>query len=198
MLDEWRRKISGGTAKSPPPGWKQIKYLLVAAICLGLLALIWPSNNTESASEPGTQTAQSAGVGRARADLAADLEQILSQVEGAGTVQVSITLSSDGLKNYARNTKNEHRETQEADNVGGDRNIVEESQSSDIAVSGGAALLVEDSAPEVVGVLVVADGAVNTAVKEKLTSATATLLNISPYQVRVEARKGNINGDKQK
>lgn len=198
MLDEWRRKIGSGTVKGPPPGGKQVKYLLVAVVCLGLLALIWPSNDSSPHPELGEQTNQSDGVGLARADLAADLEQILSQVEGAGAVEVSLTLSSDGIKNYARNTKNEHRDTQEADNVGGDRNIVEENQTSDIAISGGAALLVEDSAPEVVGVLVVADGAVNNTIKERLTNATATLLNISPYQVRVEARKGNTNGDKQK
>lgn len=194
MLDEWRRRITGGNIKSPPGG-RQIKYLLVAVVCLGLLALIWPSSNKGVNPDSVTKATQSDGVNQAKAVLAADLERILSRVEGAGTVEVSITLSSDGLKNYARNTKNEHRETQEADSVGGDRNIVEENQSSDIAISGGGALLVEDNAPEVVGVLVVADGAVNHMIKEKLTDATATLLNIPPYQVRVETRKGNAYGD---
>lgn len=192
MLDEWKRKITGDLEKSVTTNWsKKGKYLIVAAVCLGILSLMWPLKNSVPVQTAAPSALKYQGVAQAKADLAVELESILSQVEGAGTVQVSITLSSDGLKSYALNTKKERRETQEMDRNGGDRSITEENQSSDIAVSGGAALLVEDSAPEVVGVLVVAEGAANSLVKEKLTDATTTLLNISPHQVRVVARKGD-------
>lgn len=105
-------------------------------------------------------------------------------------MSVSISLRSDGLKNYASNTQNEVRETSEQDRNGGDRKIREENMSSDVAVSGGSALLVEEKAPEILGVLVVAEGAGNASVKEELSDATATLLDISPHQVRVLPRKG--------
>ncbi|MDD3364465.1 MAG: hypothetical protein PHZ03_05745 [Syntrophomonas sp.] len=192
LLDEWMRKITGEEEKKVFANWgKKSKYLVVIAVCLGLLALIWPQakSTPQEITVPANQN--SSGVAQAKANLAGELQSILSQVEGAGKVQVSLTLSSDGLKSYARNTKNEHRETQETAQSSGDRNIKEDNQTSDIAVSGGAALLVEDSAPEVVGVLVVADGAGNGLVKEKLTDATITLLNISPNQVRVVTRKGD-------
>ena len=191
MWEEWIKKIGGNEEKKGWADWgKKGSYLLVILICVGILALIWPQGKSEvqKAALPETQT--SSGVSQAKANIANELQNILSQVEGAGKVQVSISLSSDGLKSYARNTKDEQRETQELDRSGGDRNIKENNQSSDIAVSGGSALLVEDRAPEIVGVLVVADGAKNGAVKERLTAATTTLLNISPQQVRVEARKG--------
>ena len=191
MLEEWIRKITGKDDKNGLINWGQKgKYLVAAAICLGLLALIWPPGNSAPNKTTASPAEQSDGVAQAKDKLAGELEDILSQVEGAGKVQVSITLSSDGLKDYARNTKNEHRETEELDNSGGDRNIKEENQTSDIAVSGGAALLVEDKAPEVVGVLVVAEGAQDGLIKEKLTDAAVTLLNISPHQVRVVAGKG--------
>jgi len=185
------KKISGDEEKKGGTDWgKKSRYLLVILICVGILALIWPQGKSEiqQAALPETQTSSS--VSQAKANIANELQSILSQVEGAGKVQVSISLSSDGLKSYARNTKDENRETQEMDHSGSDRNIKENNQSSDIAVSGGSALLVEDRAPEIVGVLVVADGAKNGAVKERLTAATTTLLNISPQQVRVEARRG--------
>jgi len=191
VWEEWIKKISGDEGKTGWADWgKKSKYLLVILICMGILALIWPQGKSEvqKATLPEGQT--SSGVSQAKANLANELQTILSQVEGAGKVQVSISLSSDGLKSYARNTKDEKRETQELDRSGSDRNIKENNQSSDIAVSGGSALLVEDRAPEIVGVLVVAEGARNGAVKERLTAATTTLLNISPQQVRVEARKG--------
>ncbi|MFA7077484.1 MAG: hypothetical protein WC147_03595 [Syntrophomonas sp.] len=192
MWDEWKKKITGDLEKSGAANWsKKGKYLIVAAVCLGILSLMWPINNSVPVQTAAPSAMKYEGVAQAKADLAVELESILSQVEGAGTVQVSITLSSDGLKSYARNTKHERRETQEMDRNSGDRNITEENQSSDIAASGGAALLVEDSAPEVVGVLVVAEGAANSLVKEKLTDATTTLLNIAPHQVRVVARKGD-------
>jgi len=192
VWDEWKKKITGDLEKSGAANWsKKGKYLIVAAVCLGILSLMWPINNSVPVQTAAPSAMKYEGVAQAKADLAVELESILSQVEGAGTVQVSITLSSDGLKSYARNTKHERRETQEMDRNSGDRNITEENQSSDIAASGGAALLVEDSAPEVVGVLVVAEGAANSLVKEKLTDATTTLLNIAPHQVRVVARKGD-------
>ncbi len=192
MLDEWMRKMTGEEEKKVFANWgKKGKYLVVVAVCLGLLALIWPQGKSVPQDTAKSASQNSSGVAQAKANLTGELQNILSQVEGAGKVQVSLTLSSDGLKSYARNTKNERRETQEMDKSGGDRNIKEDNQVSDIAVSGGAALLVEDSAPEVVGVLVVADGAGNGLVKEKLTDATVTLLNISPHQVRVVTRKGD-------
>ena len=192
MLDEWMRKIIEKDKKKVFTNWgKKGKYLVVVAVCLGLLALIWPQGKSVPRETAGPESQNSSGVAQAKTNLAGELQSILSQVEGAGKVQVSLTLTSDGVKSYARNTKNEHRETQEIDRSSGDRNIKEDNQTSDIAVSGGAALLVEDSAPEVVGVLVVADGAQDGLVKEKLTDATVTLLNISPHQVRVVARKGD-------
>lgn len=194
MLEEWKRKWNGDPAAQT--GGRYGMYVLVVAVCLGLLALLWPSGEKPVLPENSPVAAQAGGVDQARNALAADLERILSQVEGAGAVQVSISLNSDGQKNYARNSKNEHRTTQEADSVGGDREVIEENQSSDIAISGGTALLVEDTAPQVTGVLVVAEGAGNFLVKERLTDATAVLLNVAPHQVRVETRKGTGNDNK--
>ncbi len=188
MLEEWIRGKQDPDSENQTKGWtKWSRYLLAIVVCIGLLALIWPANKSQPSKL--AVKAASSSVDQAKEKLSSELESILSQVDGAGEVGVSISLSSNGLKNYASNTENEIRETSEQDRTGGDRKIREENLSSDIAVSGGSALLVEEQAPHILGVLVVADGARNPAVKERLTDATATLLNISPHQVSVVPRK---------
>lgn len=187
MLEEW---IRGSQKEDGAPGmieWgKWSRYLLALVICIGLLALIWPSGKSQPAKVAVTTDSN---VNQVQENLSQELESILAQIDGAGKVGVSITLSSNGVKNYASNSKNEVRETSEQDRNGGDRKIREENLTSDIAVSGSSALLVEEKAPDVLGVLVVAEGARDAAIKEELTNATATLLNISPHQVRVLPRK---------
>lgn len=188
MLEEWIRGSQKGEESKESPDWnKWTRYLLALVVCIGLLALIWPAGKSEPAKVSAVSGSQS-NLEQSEDQMSRELEAILSQIDGAGQVGVSITLSSNGQKKYASNSKNEVRETSEKDN-GTDRMIREENQSSDIAVSGSAALLVEEEAPVVVGVLVVAQGAGDAAVKEELTTAAATLLNIPEHQISVVPRK---------
>ena len=122
-------------------------------------------------------------------ELAGELEAILAQIEGAGQVQVSISLESDGQKTFASNDRNETRETAENGPGGTVKKISEKNTTRDLAVSGGNPLLVENRYPRVIGVLVVAEGAGSPAVCERLINATTTLLNISSHQVSVMPRR---------
>lgn len=187
MIEEWVRGIYPGKGEEGNNQRKWSRYILVIVICIGMLALVWPMGKNQPVQVPETST--SGSVERSQQKISQELENILSQVEGAGQVRVSISLNSDGLKSYASNTKNDVRETVEKDKSGGDRQVREENVSSEIAVSGGSALLVEEKAPQITGVLVVADGADDPVVKEELGEATAALLNLSPHQIRVLPRK---------
>ncbi|NLG32434.1 MAG: hypothetical protein GX550_02840 [Syntrophomonadaceae bacterium] len=188
MLDEWIRKTkdTDGEKKTLFTG-KNRKYVLIILICIGLLALLWPtSNRSQLTPLPASLEVESQN----RPAYTMELESILSQIEGAGEVKVSITLVSDGVKTYATNVRNETRETKESDSKGVTKNSREENLSQDIAVSSGNPLLIEEKYPEVLGVLIVSDGASSPVVQEKLVNATATLLNISSHKVRVMPRKG--------
>lgn len=191
MLDEWIR--GEGDNEKNGGGWlngKKGRLILVIVICLGLLALIWPNNKADA---PRNQIAQpltdkvSQGM---KASMQADLEAILSQIKGAGVVEVSVTLGSQGTRSYATNNREERRETSE----NGRSQTVEESSTRDLAVSSGNPLLVEEKMPEIMGVLVVADGAGDPQVQESLTNATSTLLNIPAHKVRVLPREGGNDG----
>lgn len=192
MLDEWFRKNPNGD--EGPSKWELLnnkkKQLIIIIISLGLLALIWPSSKVENhkITEKGSSIAvKEDDISRS---LAYELESILTKIDGVGEVDVSLSLSSAGTKSYLTNTREEKRDIKEADNKGMKKNTLEENVTRDLAVSSGTPLLIEEKRPEILGVLVVASGANNSEVAEQLTSATATLFNISPHKVTVMPRKG--------
>lgn len=167
------------------------RLVLVALICVGLLAIIWPlGKEGQHKAVPVSASAEPVLTGKSR-QMSFQLEQILSRIAGAGLVQVDIMLASDGSREYARNTREERRDTNEQQIQGLSKRVLEESTVHDLAVSSGNPLLVEERTPEVLGVLVVATGASDVAVKEQLSTATATLLNIPLHRVMVVAGKGS-------
>lgn len=190
MWENWLKK-----ARQQRPGlsWFQSrkgKTVLVIAVCIGLLAILWPVGqiNSQPAANTGV-AAQPAKAGKSK-QIGEQLEYILSQIEGAGTVRVDVMLASEGSREYAHNAREEKRDTSEQQAQGLNKRVVEQSTALDLAVSSGNPLLVEERTPEVLGVLVVADGASNVAVKEQLTTATSTLLNVPLHRVMVVAGKG--------
>ena len=54
------------------------------------------------------------------------------------------------------------------------------------------ALLVEETAPEIIGVLVVAEGADDAVVQERLLHAVAALLQISLHQIDIVPGEGAV------
>ncbi|MGI6453345.1 MAG: hypothetical protein ACOX0E_07785 [Syntrophomonadaceae bacterium] len=196
MLEEWIRTVKASDDKQPILSGKKTRYVIVIMICLGLLALIWPSSSYNGVveSSPGISASDYQPLDTTKGQIIAELEAILAQVEGAGQVEVSLTLASDGIMTYATNQRHEERETQEEDSRGVKKTSHETSTSEDLAVSSGEPLLVEKKYPQVTGVLVVADGANLPEIQERLTNATATLLQIPAHKVRVMPRKGDNNG----
>ncbi|NLJ72721.1 MAG: hypothetical protein GX333_06885 [Syntrophomonadaceae bacterium] len=192
MLDEWFRKNPNGDEK--PSKWELLnnkkKQLIIIIISLGLLALIWPSSKVENNKTTGICSSIEVKEGNISKSMAQELESILTKIDGVGAVDVSLSLSSDGTKSYLTNTREEKRDIKEADNKGMKKNTLEENLTRDLAVSSGTPLLIEEKRPEILGVLVVANGANNSEVAEQLISATATLFNISPHKVTVMPRKG--------
>ncbi len=191
MLEEWiREKVNRGASSS----WlrsKPVQYLLLILICLGLLALIWPVPEGQDRSEQPGAGLESLDPSQGSSKMSREVASILAKIKGAGKVDVSITLASSGRKTYATNMRHDNRESKETDGQGS-KTSLEQSNVQDIAVSSGSPLLIEEKTPEILGVLVVADGARWPELQEKLTHATATLLNIPVYRVQVMPREGGI------
>ena len=191
MFDEWVRNLTGDNEEGKSFfKSKKGRYFIIIAISLGLLALVWkPAPDVEGQS-PKEMLQQLPVNSSVKAQLTQELKIILSQIEGAGQVEVSITLASDGEKSYASNSVDEKREIEESNPQGTVQETVESKRSRDLAVTSGDALLIENKFPQVIGVLVVAEGAKYPVVKERLTAATATLLDIPSHKVSVMPGQG--------
>lgn len=121
--------------------------------------------------------------------LEAKLANLLSQVRGAGAVAVSITLDSGATQEYAKNIVKESRTIQERDTSGGTRTTSEVKESEQVLLSRESGVdrpvMVRETRPAIKGVLVIAEGALDSAVKANLTRAVEAGLGIPSYKITV-------------
>ncbi|MEG6585631.1 hypothetical protein [Dendrosporobacter sp. 1207_IL3150] len=121
--------------------------------------------------------------------LESKLSNMLSQVKGAGNVSVSIMLENSATQEHAKNINKETRTIQEKDTAGGIRTTTETKESSQVLLSkeNGAdhPVMVREIKPIIKGVLVVAEGAVDSTVKANLTKAVEAGLGLPSYKITV-------------
>jgi stage III sporulation protein AG len=121
--------------------------------------------------------------------LSRQMEEILSQIAGAGQVRVMLTMGTTaGI--YAQNSQTSHSATTETDGEGGERNIDVESSSHSYVMmrqSDGSErpLRIQELRPETLGVIIVAQGAGDAAVRDALVRAAHTVLGIGAHRVQV-------------
>ena len=122
--------------------------------------------------------------------LSEQLEDILSEIDGAGEVQAWVTLAGSSEKVLMHERNYEESLLQEADSVGGTRteekNDVNETV---ITNSSGEPYVVKTLQPKVEGVLVVAEGAGNSVVKKNLSEAVEVLFGIDAHRIKVAKKK---------
>ena len=106
--------------------------------------------------------------------LGGRLASILSQIEGAGEVDVLVTVESDGEKVIATETTVEE-----------DGTVV-----TVPVFSGGEVVVLEEKNPAITGVLIVAEGANNLDVRFSLLEAAASVLNINQSIIKVYTKGG--------
>ncbi|MDI3508625.1 MAG: stage sporulation protein [Clostridiales bacterium] len=125
--------------------------------------------------------------------LETELADILSKVDGVGSVSVMITFESDGEKVPATDVQRSTKTTEEKDNQGGDRTIIEETDDSKHVILNqqGASqpMIIKELAPKIRGVIVVAEGAEDVAVQADVSHAVQTVLDVPAHKVTVFAMK---------
>ncbi|MGI6685066.1 MAG: hypothetical protein ACOX47_06255 [Bacillota bacterium] len=127
-------------------------------------------------------------------DLALEkrLENILSKMDGVGSASVSIVFSEGPTKEYAVNVSTTNKEIQEKDQSGGTRTTNEKTETGQMVMINGNAqpVLVKESMPKIQGVLIVAEGVEDPAVKERLFKAVQTLLQVPAHRITISSRNG--------
>lgn len=177
--------------------------LLAGALVLGVLLLVashWQERNTPAAPHPSPDlTAATVPAGASdplepmASRLAAKLEDILSDVQGAGRVRVEVHLERGPRWEYASNQVATERRTSEQDAGGGRRTTTEQRDERQLLTGGdhNGPLISEIQAVEIAGVLVVAEGAVHPGVRAALAQAVATYLHMPAHRVMVLAGDRN-------
>jgi len=197
---EYLDKFSGGGGSGdyPPKLQKQKLLWLAGIIVLGIVLLLIGSNDKQAQTpQPETEIkdlAEPQFHSRSVMDqeekiLAGNLKKILTQIEGAGQLDVTIRLATSRYDRYAVNTTSSRKTTEEKDQVGGTRLINENNDSGQLVLirSGQEETPVVEEArsAQVAGVLVVAQGAKSPEIKARLFKAVQVALGIEPQKILV-------------
>lgn len=122
-----------------------------------------------------------------------DLGRILGKINGVGSVDVVINFQSSEVKVPAVDNSSQKSTTEETDSEGGTRVNSQETDGDKIVMSnssnGSEPVILKTEKPEVLGVMVVAEGAEDSKIKYEITKAISSLYNISVDKVNVLAMK---------
>lgn len=192
--DEDKKKPWAVLLKQP----KNTTILLVGTFLIGILFFL--ANRLgpppiETTNTPTQVEVTETEIRKAERDLEFRLEGILSQIQGAGQVEVSVFLATGTSYEYAINASANKRVIDEKDQGGGVR-LTTENNSSDqyVLIRGNQAgqekpVIIQETRPQIQGVLIVADGAKDAKIKNKLIRAVETALGLEIHRIQVLSRE---------
>ncbi len=149
---------------------KKIQYFIVAACVLLLIVILFGNFSTNKQQISDGQTLSYV------THLENRLSNTLSKVKGAGKVSVVITVESGMETVLASKTTT----TQTSNGT--------ETGKTPIVVNG-KTIVVKELYPEIIGVLIVAEGANDFAVLNRIQQATISLLDINVNQIEILSMK---------
>lgn len=169
----------------------QWAILILSGILLLILAIPTGDEKTKAKAEDTQEektetTAETEDYGE---KLETRLEETLSKVAGAGRVEVMITFEDTGESVVEKDTTKETQNTAETDSAGGTRSeqSTDSSQSTVYTENGDTKepFIGNEKTPKIAGILVVAEGGDNTAVKQNISDAVMALFQIDVNRIKV-------------
>lgn len=203
---EGQKEQKGGWAPSlqswsllRPAQWRRNRWFLLAVaggVLLMVLGNVLGANPSApvdfgvGGAGPPPPVANPATMAVVEAQLAALLTDHLSQVAGAGPLQVLVSLETDAEQVFIEDRERTQRRTEESDAQGGQRLVNETDESIHVlwqpGLGGGREPVRRTTrAPRVRGVLVVAAGATDARVRLHLTHGVQALLDIPPHRIAI-------------
>lgn len=129
--------------------------------------------------------APEAAISASEEDLEAKLLRILSAIEGAGKVQVALSFCESSTAEYAANSDLTENTSEETDDKGGVSHSSQRSESIKLVEINAAPVLVKEAMPRLSGAVIVAAGAGDPYVREKLHKAARILLALPANRIEV-------------
>ena len=197
--EKWKQWISGLRTGEKLPKKNQLLLILLSGILL--LVIVFPvpeqRESSSAAQQAGDAETSLSSEIRDNGDYERYLEEktsrILEDVEGVGEVTVMITLKSDGQKIIEKDQSSSSQSADEEDSSGGTRSV--EDQSSDkmsiyeqTADGSSTPYVSKELAPEVEGVVVIADGGDNAVVAQNITEAVQALFGVEAHKIKIMKR----------
>ena len=157
--------------------WDRYKYAaLILLVGAGLL--LWPAGSGATAQTGQNEASQ---VYAAAENLQAEMEEILGQIRGVGTVRVLLTMDTDGERQLAQNTELQYSGSTAAPE---DYSRVSET----VLLDGGdreEIMVTQTAYPTYRGALVVCQGGDRADVKLAVTAAVSALTGLPSDRVTV-------------
>ncbi|MBP2653001.1 MAG: hypothetical protein H6Q73_570 [Firmicutes bacterium] len=191
LLDSTKKVCSSSIFKRAAisPKLVMIGVLGIILLLVGGILETKSTDKSESVTPPQAVSAIPTTNKNYEDALEAKLANLLSQVNGAGTVAVNITLENGSAQEYAKNVTKESKTVAEKDTSGGVRTTVETKESTQVLLSKENGIdrpvIVREIKPAIKGVLVVAEGAENSIVKANLVRAIEAALGVPSYKITV-------------
>ena len=151
-------------------------------------------NENKSNSEAGNEDLNNDENEEYVKNLENKLEDIISKIDGAGNVEVMITVKNTSTKEVLTEDSLSEKKVNEKDSNGGVRDSYEVSKDENVVVSEEgnsikSPFVVSELTPKVEGVAVIVQGGDSPVVKEKITSIIKALFGIEINKIAVGKMK---------
>jgi len=118
-------------------------------------------------------------------ELETELKAILSQMQGAGAVDIMITYESTGEKVYAIDVSEQSTVSNEDSQSGANKQNSNIKSDKKTITPSNTPVVAKEVYPKVKGVIVVAQGAGNAAVKQNIITAVKSVLDVPDHKISV-------------
>lgn len=181
--NEISKNVSGEKRNARVPFFGLLKNKRsIALIFVAVLAVLLLLSSAESGEKSGAKSETGVSAQEYTKDLEKRLEKLLSGIEGAGEVEVMISLESCYENVYLA-------ENSEEEKTDGDSSLLQKEEAY-VKLKKGTGyeecVVVKVYEPKVKGVAVTAEGAGSAAVKKALTDTVCAVFSISSTRVSVE------------
>lgn len=170
-------------------GKNQIFILFLCGVLLMIITI--PVKDTEGEVEVTNSDTMSDSTEYANY-LERRLEQILSQIEGAGDITCMVTLRTSAEQVVEKDMEISDDAVTEKDSQGGERSTNQSSRSETTIYTeeNGKPYISKEISPKVEGVLILAEGGDNSVVVKNITEGIQALFGIESHKIRIVKKGG--------
>lgn len=177
------------------PENKKTRMNLFTIFIIGILLLImgdtfFANKEKETKTLPQEQKEEVQVGNLTEKDLEKRLKEILSQIEGAGQVEVMVTLRTSAESVVAHEEKKEENRTEEEANQGVTKTSEITKQENTVVMledskGNRSPFIVKENVPQVEGIVIVAQGSGNATVRNAMSAAAQALLDVPAHKIAI-------------